>query len=87
MVSSTLTTTSVTAVGTDRKALTAVVSARAWMMALMGISSSSVKPMPIRPAHSPMMNVSALNTCETLCRDAPMARRIPISLVRSSTEI
>ena len=33
------------------------------------------------------MPVSALNTEETLCFEAPMARRMPISLVRSSTEM
>ena len=51
------------------------------------MSSSSVTPMPIRPAHRPMSPVSALNTCDTLRFEAPIARRMPISLVRSSTEM
>ena len=34
-----------------------------------------------------MMTVSALNMLETSPFDAPIARRMPISLVRSCTEI
>ena len=33
------------------------------------------------------MKVSALNTCVILRRDAPMARRIPISFLLSRTEM
>jgi hypothetical protein len=36
---------------------------------------------------NPMITVSALNRLDTFLFDAPMARRIPISLVRSCTEI
>ena len=34
-----------------------------------------------------MMKVSALNTWEIFLLEAPMARRMPISLVRSMTEM
>ena len=53
----------------------------------MGMSNSAVMPTPSRPEQSPMIKVSALKTCATLRLEAPMARRIPISLVRSRTEI
>ena len=49
--------------------------------------SPSVTRMPITPAAKPTISVSALKTRETSLRLAPMARRIPISLVRSSTLI
>ena len=68
-------------------AVTLLVPAMEWMSMLPGISSSRHRPTPITPEHRPMMKVSALNTSETLCLDAPMARRIPISLRRSSTLI
>ena len=68
-------------------AVTLVVPAMEWMSMLPGISSSRHRPTPITPEHIPIMKVSALNTSETLCLDAPMARRIPISLRRSSTLI
>ena len=41
----------------------------------------------MRPEHRPMMKVSALNTSEMFRLEAPMARRMPISLRRSSTLI
>ena len=72
-------------IGND--ALIVIVPAREWMIELMGISSSAVMPTPSRPEQSPMMKVSALKTCATLRFEAPMARKIPISLVRSRTEI
>ena len=56
-------------------------------IALIGISSNSVTAIPIAPAVKPTMVVSALNTFEISRFDAPIERRIPISLVRSSTEI
>ena len=58
-----------------------------WMSMLPGMSSSLLRPMPMRPEHRPMMKVSALNTSEMFRLDAPMARRMPISLRRSSTLI
>ena len=49
------------------------------------VTSTSVTAIPITPAAKPTISVSALNTLATSFLDAPMARRIPISLVRSST--
>ena len=49
--------------------------------------SPRVTRMPMTPAAKPTMSVSALKTRETSRRLAPMDRRIPISLVRSSTLI
>ena len=49
--------------------------------------SNSVMPMPMAPEQKPSMSVSALNTREMSRLLAPMARRMPISFVRSSTEI
>ena len=56
-------------------------------MRLMGINRISVHRMPITPAVKPSMSVSALNTREMSCLLAPMERRMPISFVRSSTEM
>ena len=42
---------------------------------------------PIRPANKPIINVSALNTCEILRFEAPIALKIPISFLRSNTLI
>ena len=56
-------------------------------MAFMGMMSSRVTPMPMTPAAKPSMSVSALKTLETSRYDAPMERRMPISFVRSSTEM
>ena len=39
------------------------------------------------PEKSPMINVSALNTLDISFLEAPMLRRIPISLVLSRTEM
>ena len=75
------------ALNTGSDAFTSVVSATLWMTALHGISSRRVIPIPISPANSPMINVSALNTCEIFFFEAPIARRMPISFVLSSTEI
>ena len=72
---------------TGSTALTSVVFARLWIIALTGIIRSSVNPIPISPAHSPIIKVSALNTWETFRFDAPMALRIPISFLRSNTLI
>ena len=47
--------------------------------------SPSVTRIPMTPAAKPMMSVSALKTREISFRLAPMALRMPISLVRSST--
>ena len=57
------------------------------MIAVMGKQRITVIMIPIRPAQKPTIRVSALNTRETSFLDAPIARRIPISFVLSSTEI
>ena len=58
-----------------------------WIAIFVGISNISVIPIPITPETLPTIKVSALNTRDTSCFDAPMARRMPISFVRSSTDI
>ena len=57
-----------------------------YTMALTGMHTSATTPTPIRPAVRPSMMVSALNTREMSPLLAPMARRMPISFLRSSTE-
>ena len=52
-----------------------------------GISSSTVTTMPSTPDTKPMMKVSAVKIRLTSRLLAPMERRMPISFVRSSTEI
>jgi hypothetical protein len=52
-----------------------------------GMQARTVNRIPMAPAVKPMISVSALNTRDTSRLDAPMARRIPIYLVRTSTEI
>ena len=54
---------------------------------LIGIFKINVITIPIIPEVKPMIKVSALNTREISRLEAPMARKIPISLVRSRTEI
>ena len=58
-----------------------------WIIRLIGMSRSIVTQIPITPAAKPMMSVSALNTRDTSRLDAPRARRTPISLILSRTEI
>ena len=60
---------------------------RLYTTAFAGISRSSVTPIPIAPAAKPTMSVSALNTREISLLLAPIARSMPISFVRSSTEM
>ena len=57
------------------------------MIALIGMVSKADTTTPINPDNNPIMSVSAINTKEILPLDAPILRKIPISLVRSSTEI
>ena len=40
-------------------------------------------PTPNRPESKPIIMVSALNILDTFFLEAPIARKIPISLVRS----
>ena len=56
-------------------------------MPLIGIKRSTVRTIPIIPASSPIINVSALNTCEIFLLEAPIALKIPISFLRSRTLI
>ncbi len=85
-VSTTLIIISITAppIGREHMFLTP---ATAFIMALIGIFKMIVAKIPIMPDAKPMIKVSALNTRETSFFEAPIARRIPISLVRSKTEI
>ena len=53
----------------------------------MGMQSRYVISTPSAPAAKPMRTVSAVNMLETFFFDAPMERRMPISFVRSCTEI
>ena len=53
----------------------------------MGMHSTQVISTPSAPEVKPMMTVSALNMEDTFRLEAPMARKMPISLVRSWTEI
>jgi len=59
----------------------------ACIIMLLGINNNNDIPIPKQPEQSPIINVSALNTCEIFLLDAPIARRTLISLVLSSTEI
>ena len=49
--------------------------------------SNRVTPTPSPPDNKPMINVSALKIDEMFLFDAPIALKIPISLVRSITDI
>ena len=70
-----------------REAFTLFVPATECMIAFPGISIRSVSPIPINPAHSPMIKVSALNTLEMFFFEAPIALSMPIYFVLSRTEI
>ena len=56
-------------------------------MVEIGIFNKIVIIIPIHPLVSPIIKVSALNTRETSFLLAPMLLKIPISYVRSNTEI
>ena len=87
MVSTVARTISTRAAFSGRRATTLVPLEIFWMSMLPGMSRISLSTTPITPEHRPMMKVSALNTSEMFRLDAPMARRMPISLRRSSTLI
>ena len=53
----------------------------------IGIFNNNVIPIPSNPATKPTIKVSALNTLEISFLDAPIALKIPISFVLSSTDI
>ena len=75
------------AAGIGNEALTVLESNTEWIIAFIGINNNNEIPTPNNPEQSPMINVSALNTWDILCFDAPIARKIPISLVRSITDM
>ena len=56
-------------------------------IALIGIHKRYVTSTPSNPEENPIITVSALNILETFFFDAPIALKIPISLVRSCTDI
>ena len=60
---------------------------RFWITEVIGMVRRAETPTPRIPANSPTITVSALNTCEIFRFDAPIARKIPISFVRSNTEM
>ena len=86
-VNTTLKTISKIPLPKGRAALTVSVPVRVWIIEFIGIKSNNVIPIPRVPEHIPIINVYALKTWEILCFEAPIARSIPISLVRSITEI
>ena len=57
------------------------------IIAFIGIKRSRVIPIPKAPATKPTIRVSALKTRDISFFDAPIARKIPISFVLSSTEM
>ena len=57
------------------------------MMMFIGMFSKMVMIIPNVPDINPIMNVSALNTLETSFFLAPIALKIPISLVLSRTDM
>ena len=56
-------------------------------MRFIGMHKRYVITMPSNPEANPTITVSALNRPDTSRFEAPIARKIPISLVRSCTEI
>ena len=52
-----------------------------------GTGATSTTAMASTPAMRPSITVSALKTFATFSFEAPMARRTPISFLRSSTEM
>ena len=63
------------------------ISDMAFIIILAGMHSNNVTPMPITPAVNPIIIVSALNTLDISDFEAPMLRSMPISFVRSRTEM
>ena len=58
-----------------------------WITAFMIGINVKVIPIPKHPDKRPIINVSALNIDDIFLLDAPIALKIPISLVLSITEI
>ena len=61
--------------------------AKCLIIKLIGIFNIKVINIPNTPAQNPIINVSALNTLLISLLDAPIALKIPISLVLSITDI
>ena len=72
---------------TSGKALKLFIPAKLSIIKLIGIFINTVIPIPNNPAINPTIKVSALNTLEISFLDAPIALKIPISLVLYKTEI
>jgi hypothetical protein len=87
IVRSILIMTSIIAPTQGRTALMLEKPESAWIIAFTGKQKSMVKTIPIMPAATPMIKVSALNTREISFLEAPMALSMPISFVLSRTEI
>ena len=79
--------TSITANSTGKTAFKVARPVNANKIAFKGMQNRYVNRTPIRPDAKPMITVSTLNMPATSRLDAPTARKIPISLVRSCTEI
>ena len=73
---------STTALTGGSAAFTEVDFVTACIILLLGINNNNVIAIPIIPEQKPIIKVSALNTCEIFLLEAPIARRIPISLVQ-----
>lgn len=78
---------SIIAPPSGRTALRAAILVRWIRIAFIGISRIRLVTIPMTPAQSPTITVSALKILEMSFLEAPIARSIPISLVRSSTEM
>ena len=75
--------TSTTATDKGRYALSPAIPVTCCITLLIGMHQSTVTITPNTPEVKPIITVSALNMLDTLCFDAPIARSIPISFVRS----
>ena len=72
---------------TQGKLLIPLTPAIACIIRFIGIFNNNVIPIPSNPATKPIIKVSALNTLEISFLEAPIALKIPISFVLSSTDI
>ena len=66
---------------------TPAIPARFLIIMFIGIVSNTASIIPIRPAIKPIIKVYAVNTLLISFLLAPTALKIPISLIRSRTEI
>ena len=82
-VNRTLIATKINATVIGRTALRLAIPVNACKIRFIGIQSIQVNITPTRPANRPISTVSALNMLETFDFEAPIALRIPISLVLS----